>query len=376
MAKKRGAGEGSITKRKDGRWSAILTVGYSEAGKRLRRSVYGATKSEVTTKLTRLQNQKLDGTLTATTRITMGDYLDRWLGDAVKLSARPTTHQSYEQLCRLHIKPLIGGLQLTKLSPANVQWLYAELGRQGKSRRIQYQCHAVLHRALEVALKWGLVARNVSDAVERPTVRTAEVKPLDSEAVRKFIRAAAGDRLEALYVMALCTGARQGELFGLRWDDVDLQNQTVQIRRTIVEMGGEFHEHEPKTEKGKRLIVLPAMAVEALHEQRKRLLAEGLLGGGLVFPDHAGGYLRRQNVCRRSFAAILKAAKLPDTVRFHDLRHSHATMLLTAGIHPRVVQERLGHSQIAVTLGTYSHVLPTMQADAAAKVQTIMSEVG
>jgi len=374
--KKRGNGDGCIRQRKDGRWLAIITVGYSAGGKRLRKYVYGETKREVTEKLTRLQNQKLDGALQPTSKLKVDEYLQRWLEDAVKLSVRNTTYQSYSQLVRLHISPLIGGMKLASLTPANVQWLYAELDRRGKSRRIQYQCHAVLHRALEVAMKWGLVARNVADAVERPKLKTHEVKPLDDSQVRTFLAAAQDDRLHSLYVLAVCTGMRQGELFGLKWGDIDLKAGTLQVRRTIVEVDGKFYENEPKTEKGKRLIHLPESAVTALVTHRAKLMTEGLAACPLVFPNNAGGYLRRQNVARRSFSPILKTAGLPESTRFHDLRHSHATMLLSAGIHPRVVQERLGHSQIAVTLGVYSHVMPSMQAEAAAKVESLINKIG
>lgn len=329
----------------------MITVGYSASGKRLRRTIYGKTKGEVTAGLTRLQIQKLDGILSPRSTLTIGDHLDRWLEDAVTMGTRPTTYQSYSQLVRLQIKPLIGGLKLAKFMPANLPWFYAELARKGRSRRIQYQCHGVIHRALEIAVRWGLVVRNVGDAAERPTVRVAEVTPLTPEQVRAFLKASESDRLHGLYVLALSTGARQGELYGLEWPDVDFEAGTIQIRRTIVELDGVFHVHEPKTEKGKRLIVLPAVAVDALHAQRTRLMTEGLAACPLVFPDTVGGFLRRGSGNHRAFKRILKTAGLPETTRFHDPRHSHATMLLLAGVHPRVCQDRLGHSQISVTLG-------------------------
>ena len=225
--------------------------------------------------------------------------------------------------------------------------------------------------ALVTAVRWGLVIRNVAEAVDRPTVPKHEITPLDVEQAKKFLEAAESDRLHSLYVLALTTGCRQGELFGLEWSDIDLKAGTLMVRRTLVELSGKITTNEPKTAKGRRLIELPGMAVESLWQHKAKLMVEGLASCPFVFPDSEGNHLRRQNVLRRSFQPILKRTGLKD-VRFHDLRHSSATLLLSAGVHPKVVQERLGHSQIGVTMDTYSHVLPTMQREASGKLDGLL----
>lgn len=369
---RRGNGEGSIYQRPDGRWTAQVTVGYNAQGKRVRKTVYGESKGEVQEKLTRLQNSKLDGMLTDTGRLKVAAYLDRWLADVARPTIRATTHVSYEGLIRNHISPRIGGIKLDKLTPAHVQGLYSALERDGASSTIRRQCHVVLNRALKQAVQWGMVPRNVCSAAKRPRDEEKEIQPLTAEQAQALLNAAAGNRLEALYVVAVTTGMRLGELMGLQWGDVDLEAGAIQVRRTLQEVGGKFSLVETKTKKSKRKVDLPKLAVDALHEHRKRQLAAGHLAGGYVFTDTAGGHLRRSNVHRYSYKPLLKRAGLP-TIRFHDLRHTAATLLLLDGVHPKIVQERLGHSKIGVTLDTYSHVLPTMQKEAAARLDRMFA---
>jgi integrase len=180
------------------------------------------------------------------------------------------------------------------------------------------------------------------------------------------MRQAEGHRLGALFVLAVATGMRQGELFGLRWEDVDLKAGIVSVQRTLEEIDGKLRLKEPKSEKSRRRIDLPAFAIEALVRHKARMMPEGFLAGP-VFPDTEGSWLRKSNFTRKVFKPLLKKAGLPD-VRFHDLRHGHATLMLSLGEHPKVVQERLGHSQISLTLDTYSHVLPSVHRGAAAKI--------
>jgi integrase len=297
--------------------------------------------------------------------------LERWLADSVTLTVRASSLASYRQIARIHITPKIGAVKLAKLGTAHIQNLIAEMTRANKSPRLVQMAYAVLHRALFVAVRWGLVIRNVAEAVDRPTVPKHEITPLNAEQAKSFLEAAEADRLYALYVLALMTGCRQGELFGLEWADIDLKAGTLMVRRTLVELGGKITTNEPKTAKGRRLIELPQMAVEALWQHKTLLLTEGLASCPLVFCDSVGSHLRRQNVLRRSFQPILKRAGLKD-VRFHDLRHSSATLLLSAGVHPKIVQERLGHSQIGITMDIYSHVLPSMQREASGKLDGLL----
>ncbi len=368
--KRRGNGEGSIFQRSNGRWEAVITVGYNGQGKRVRRTVYGWTKKEVQDKLTELQSKKLDGSLAETGKLTVGEFLDRWLA-TTKSAIRATTYTSYEGTIRLHINPLIGGLPLQKLTPAHVQGLYTELERLGRSCYVLRLVHITLRRAFKLAVKWGITLRNVCDAVTAPRIDRREIAPLTTEQSAKLLQAATDDRLYALYVLALATGMRLGELSALQWEDVDLKAATVSVRRTLVDLKGEVYLAETKTKKSRRLIKLPVEAVEALPDHRKRMMAAGLAGCTYVFCTPLGGPIRRAAFHKNQFKPLLAAAGLPDC-RFHDLRHTSATLMLAAGVHPKVMQERLGHSDINITLDIYSHVMPAMQQDAADKLGAML----
>lgn len=371
MAGRRGKGEGSIFKRTDGTWCCRIEIGRDASGKRIRKDVYGTTKKAVTDELTRLQGLKHAGKLVADDPQTLGDYLTWWLDNAAVLRVKPKTLEWYRQVCRTHLIPQLGTIKLQRLSPANVQTRLADMARDNCSNRLMEIVVSILHRALVVAVKQGRVIRNVTDAVERPEVPKHEITPMNEEQCGRFLEAAKTDRLYPLYVLALATGCRQGELFGLKWNDIDLKTAMLQVRRTLVELKGNFTTEEPKTDASRRTIDLPQFAVDALWAHKAALLAEGLGGCELVFPDQNGNFLRRSNVTRRSFHSILKAAGL-SRIRFHDLRHSTATLLLSAGTHPKIVQERLGHTQIAMTIDIYSHAIPTMGKEAAGKLDSML----
>jgi integrase len=344
----------------------------AKPAKRVRRTVYGWTKKEVQDKLTGLQSRKLDGSLGQASKTTVAGYLSNWLENAARPTIRATTHENYKNAIDKHIAPLIGGILLSKLTPMHFQGLYAELERNGASAYTRALAHAVMHRAFKQVVKWGTMVRNVCDAVDPPRIPKSDIKPLDAEQAGKFLEAAKGTRLEALFVLAIGTGMRSGELYALQWSDVDLDGQSVMVRHTLTELRQGWTLSEPKTAKSKRRITLPAMAAEALHEHRKRMLAEGHAASPWVFCNTLGATLRRSDVRRYHFKPLLKLAGLPN-IKFHDLRHSHATLGLSAGVHPKVMQERLGHSQISVTMDTYSHVMPTMQRDAANSFDGILT---
>jgi integrase len=251
--------------------------------------------------------------------------------------------------------------------------------RAGLASRTVGHIHRVLHKSLGQAVRWGLVVRNVADAVDPPKVHRAEMRALNAEEARRLLAAAAGDPLEALYVLALTTGMRQGELLGLHWGDIDLEQGTIQVRRTIGRVRGKgFVESEPKSASGRRQITLAPSAVEALRRHWDHEFTERLGGGAvpgpasLVFCNGLGKPIEPQNLLYRPFRKLLQRAGLP-LMRFRDLRHSAATLLLSMGTHPKVVQELLGHSQINLTLDTYSHVLPGLQGDAVGKLDALLS---
>jgi integrase len=353
---RRGNGEGSISFHKaSGRYYARYHVETDKGPKRL--TIYGKTRAEVAEELTKALSDRDGGLIFDTGNVTVGEYLDRWLQDSVRGSVKDVTYQSYERLVRIHIKPAIGRQKLDKLSPAHLQGLYRKRLDDGYSPRTVQYIHVVLHRALKQALRWGMVPRNVAEAVDPPRVHREEVAPLSPEQVKTLLKTAtvSGDRLTALYVLAVHTGLRQGELLGLKWTDID--NGTLHVNRTL--SNGVLT--APKTKSSRRSIKLSQTALSALSAHRKLQLEERLRAGsewtenGLVFPSSLGNPLSRHNLTR-SWKRLLKRAGLPDT-RFHNLRHTCATLLLKAGQHPKTVQALLGHANISITLDTYSHLM-------------------
>jgi integrase len=241
-----------------------------------------------------------------------------------------------------------------------------------------HKLHVVLHKALKQAVRWGLAPRNVVDDVDAPNIQKHEVTPLTREEARRLLDTAKRDRLEALYVVAVQSGLRQGELLALRWEDVDLEARTVQVRRTLTRDGGKLAVGPTKTSKGRRTVKLTRDATEALQDHLKRQLAEIDKVGdiwqenGLVFCTGKGTLINPTNLRRRSFAPLLQRAGLPP-MTFHQLRHTAETILLLKNVNPKVVSEMLGHGNIAITLDTYSHVLPNMQSSAVAAMEEAFS---
>jgi integrase len=349
----------------------VLELGQDGHGRRKRKWITGKTKVAVLEKLTKMRAQLLTGELSDTSRLTVGVYLWRWLEDAVRPAVAPSTYTLYEGIIRLHLDPHLGHVLVTRLGPAHIQSTLATMEQQeDASPRLRQMTFAVLRAALGQALRWGMVSRNVCTAVVRPRAPRHPMKVFTPAQVLVLFAAAKSDRLGALYVVAATTGLRQGELFGLQWDDIDLPHAAVQVRHQLRELSGKVWLAPPKTGKGRRKVDLTAVAVTALREHRMRMLAEGH-PHGFVFCDTDGQPLRKSNVLRRSFLPLLARAGLP-RIRFHDLRHTAATLLLQQGVHPKVVQEMLGHAQISLTLDTYSRVLPSLGEDAARRLDALL----
>ncbi len=361
---KRGNGEGSISRRKGGGWMAQYVV-YTSDGRK-RRTVYGKTRAEVARKLAKAISNRADGLTFDAKNLTLGKYLDSWLKDSVQDTVRLTTYQGYERIVRLHIKPTLETVKLDRLTPLHVRGLYRERLESGLAPRMVQLIHTTLHKALKQAVADDLIPRNVTEAVKAPRPVSKEMQPLNPGQARALLGAARGERLEALYVLALTTGMRQGELLGLKWEDVDVEAGTLHVRRTLsTAMGEGFSFNPPKTAKSRRSIKVTQLALLALRRHRAAQLQERMKVAGLwkdhdlVFTTGIGTPVSRADLITRSFKPLLRQADLPD-VRFHDLRHTCATLLLGKGVHVKLVQELLGHSTIAVTLDTYSHVLPGM----------------
>lgn len=381
-------GDGSVYQRQDGKWVGEATVGRRADGARDRRFVYADTREEAQEKLRKLLHERDRGLLADPAKQTVGEFLSSWLQDVAKPTVRPRTYDCYSDIVERHIKPALGGVRLSKLSPQHLQRFYREKQEQGLTRTVRL-CHAVLHRALGQAAKWGLIPRNPADLVDPPKVPKKEFRPLSPEEAQRFLAAAEGDRFYALYVLAVTCGLRQGELLGLKWEDLDLERGTLQVRRQLQWVRAEGEERkgkkraepkwvltEPKSAKSRRVVTLPAVAVAALKRHKTRQTEERLRLGevwqdyGFVFTTPIGTPQDASNLLKHSFYPLLEKAGVP-RIRFHDLRHTCATVLLAQGVHPKLVQEQLGHSQISLTLDTYSHVMPDMKREVAAKMDAL-----
>jgi integrase len=373
---RRGNGEGSITRRKDGLYMARYTV-QTPTGKK-RKALYGKTRQEVAEKLTRAMADRDGGLIFDADNMKVGEYLERWLVDSVLDTVRPTTYERYEQIVRIHIRPALGAMKLKNLAPVHVRGLYREKLQAGLSARTVQYIHVTLHKALKQAVQDGLIPRNTTEAVKPPQVRREEIRPLSAEQVKVLLETACGDRLEALFVLAIHTGLRQGELLGLKWEDVDLEDGTLRVRRTLATAKGGPVLMAPKTKSSRRSVKLTQGAMDALRSHLKGQLQEidgaGSLWqeNGLVFASEIGEFLDRRYLTSRRFKALLERAQLPE-IRFHDLRYTCATLLLSSNVNPKIVSEMLGHATIAITLDTYSHVLPNMRDQAAAAMEEALS---
>ena len=368
--RRRGHGEGSIYKRKDGRWEAQLRI---ERGGR--RSLYGRSRRDAQQKLALAIRARQDGLLGASTRQSVSQYLEQWLNDVAQPSLRPSTFASYRlnvtRACRF-----FGQVRLTELRAHEIQALYAELMRASLAPRTIWQTHVVLHRAMKDAVFAGLIARNPLDGVSRPRASFNEIRTLSTTEVKRLIESTQGQRLGALWTLLTTTGLRLGEALGLTWSDIDLDYGRLSVRRALQRNRGEgLVMVEPKSARSRRLVALSLGTVRALREHALLQAAEREVAGaswpasGLVFTSKHGRALGDGYVSWR-FHKALANAELP-RIRIHDLRHTAATLLLEGGVHPKVVQEMLGHSTITLTLDTYSHVVPGIQAEAAARMQQL-----
>jgi integrase len=323
----------------------------------------------VATKLARALSDREGGLIFDAGNQSVGEYMDRWLKDSLRDTVRQSTLVRYEQLVRLHISPALGRIALKSLSAAHVQGFYRDRLDSGLSPATVQKIHAVLHKALDQAASWSLVPRNPTESVKAPRPAPEEIRPLNREQAKALLETARRERFEALYVLAVTTGLRQGELLGLKWEDVDLENSLIRVRRTLIRNRGRLLLGEPKTKRSRRTVRLTEAAVQALKEYLARQIEQmERLGDlyedqGLIFATQRGTLVNPTNLRKRSFAPLLeKAGLLP--IRSHDLRHTCATLLLSRNVNPKIVSEMLGLATIAITLDTYSHVLPTMQDSA------------
>ncbi len=388
---RRGAQEGSIFQRKDGRWVGSLNLGW-ENGRRKRRHFYAATAAEVRDQLLKARSDQSRGLPVAIERQTVAQFLEDWLEHTLKTRARPRSVESFTAIVNRHIVPVLGRIRLDKLTPQQVQALletkrqpYKVKNKAGKviekhglSPQSIVGIRTVLRSALGQALKWGMLARNVATLIDPPRIPRPQIHFLDTDGARKLLQAASGKRFEAIIVIALTLGLRRGEILGLRWSDVDFEQRSLRINQALQRVGGKLQVTEVKTERSRRGVVMPESVIRALKTRRARQAQERLLAGlewqngELVFTNPNGRPLEPITL-HREYKQMLKAVGLPTEVRFHDLRHTAASLLLAQGVHLRVIMELLGHSSISLTANTYAHVMPAAMRDVADRMESIFS---
>jgi integrase len=375
VSKKRGNGEGSITKRSDGRWMARYTVHTAIGPKR--KHIYGRTRQEVAEKLSKAVSDRVGGVVFDGDHETLEAYLRRWIDEVLRGTVKQSTLENYTYIVRLHIIPELGRVRLRALKSRDVRRLYREKLEAGLSPRTVQIIHTVLRKALQQAVRDDVLTRNVCDAVTAPRPTKKEMQPLTPEQAKSLLENVREDRLRGLYVLAITAGLREGELLGLRWDDVDLERKLLQVRRQLTRTRDGLSFTAPKRDKA-RVVRLTDIAIAALKAHREAQNEERARAGSLweetslVFTSSIGTPVDVGNLTYRSFRPLLKRTNLP-RIRFHDLRHTCATLLLSKGTHPKIVQEMLGHANISMTMDTYSHVLPDMQEKAVSAMDDALS---
>ena len=396
MAKRRADGEGSIFKREsDGLWVGRLPIGVNPDGGTKFRTFYGKKQSIVKQKLDEAKANIHNNTYVEPNKFTVSQWLDSWLNVTMKSAIKDTTWLGYESMIKKHINPLIGGIKLMQLQTVHLQRMYNEKLLSGRAdgkdgglspRTVRY-IHQVIHGALDQALKEKLISFNVAEAVKLPKDPRKEMKVLETGDVEKFLEVAKNNRYYkhyyTAYLLELYTGLRRGELLGLRWKDIDLNNCTLQVVQQLVKVGSKHILRELKTESSQnRIISLPDEMVQQLKEHKKQqserlkdlgyndLQVKEHITYGLVFISEIGGIIQPRNFTR-NFKGVLRTAGLGD-IRFHDMRHTFALLSLQQGVDIKTLQSDLGHHSIEVTLDKYGHVNMDMKKDAATRRSSIL----
>jgi integrase len=373
---RRAHGTGSVFQRLDRKGKQWVAQIFLENGKTRQR--YFQTQEEAAHALNEMLYEQRHGTLITEKDQTVKQHFERWL-EVHKTKIRWSTYLGYRSILKKHILPTLGHVPLQRLRALDIDALYARKLGEGYAPGTIEGIHMVIHMALKQAVRWQLVARNVSEDVSPPReTQPQERQILTPEQAQKLLAAAKGHRLEAMLTLALATGMRRGELLALRWQDIDVQHKCLHVRHSANRLPGGYRVTEPKTASGKRKITLPQFVLEVLQQYRIRQLEAKLKAGpqweehDLVFCNIYGRFLNT-NSLQMLFSSLLKKAGLPH-MRFHDLRHSAATILLSMGVPAKVVQELLGHSHISITLGVYGHVLASMQQEAMDKLDELFGK--
>ncbi|MDO8636750.1 MAG: site-specific integrase [Dehalococcoidia bacterium] len=376
---------GHIRKRGKDSWTVVISLGHDpSSGKRLQKwvSIKG-TKRDAEKALAEFIHSIEEGSYIKPHRLTVGEWLNQWLESYAGLHSSPRTAENYGSVIRRHLIPSLGALLLFQLRPQHLQSYYARAlsqgradGQGGLSAASVLRHHKVISQALGFAVKQGLLARNVAQACDPPHPARPSMSTLAEGDVPRFLVTAQGTPYYVLFYTALYTGMRRGELLGLRWGDLDLDMATLSVVQTLQRVGGAYIIKEPKSQRSRRQVSLPPSLALLLRKYRTEqsalhvLLGKPLSDGDLVFA-HPDGMPFEPSVISHQFAWVLRKAGLPH-IRLHDLRHTHASLMLKAGVHPKIVSERLGHASVAITLDTYSHTVPGLQEAAAQRFDRML----
>ncbi len=373
---------GQIIKRGDKTWLVRIFMGRDGAGKRhyMNKTIRG-NKKDAETFLSKTQTQISSGTFVEPSLLTIDEYLDKWLDAAARPRLSERTLADYSEVLKRYVRPKLGNTTISQLQPLEIQELYSEMQVRGLSARTVRGTHVVLSSALKQAVRWRMLFVNPAQSVELPKRTRREMKALSPNEATAFLEAAREDPHGLVFALGLVTGMRPEEYLALQWKDIDLQQGTATVQRTLCwrrQKGGGWYFGEPKTAQSRRTVPLPASIVRELGHHKARQAETRLKKGAkyqaldLVFVTDTGGPLHSENLATRNFRAIRDRAKLPSSITPYSLRHTCATLLLLAGENPKVVSERLGHSSIVMTLDTYSHVLPSMQQGATEKLEKML----
>jgi integrase len=343
---------------------------------------FHGNRTEAQKRLRQILAELDNGIFTKPGKTTMTDYLDTWLHDYCKPSLSPRTVELYSYICRVHVIPTIGKITLTELKPQHLQNLYSGKLSSGLSPRTVQLCHVAIHKALKNAVRINLLSRNVADAAQKPKIQRPEMHPMTENDLNRFLDTAKQGNYYALFYTYLFTGMRRGELLAVRWCDVDLLGMQISVSRTTQYLNGVKNHitfKEPKSQKSRRLIALSPSNAMVLEEHRKQqekmresLQLPPMAEDDLVFSHWDGRPLLPPSITHAWIKLVRKCGL--NGIRLHDARHTHATIMLKQGVHPKIVQERLGHSTISTTLDTYSHVAPGLQQAAAMAFDDILKK--
>ncbi|QIZ07625.1 site-specific integrase [Priestia megaterium] len=373
---------GSI--KKDGySWYVAFDLGKDPiTGKRKQKRKRGFKTKKEAEKYLKQLNAINKGTYFEPSEITLSEYLDYWLENHAKPNTAKRTYENYQYMINLHLKPVLGHINISKLQPSHLQEYYAQKLSNGKidegglSAQSVKHHHRLIFKALKDAVKWQLIVRNVAEAVTPPKTRKVEMQTWDNEQVKVFLEVSKDSPYYQIFLTAINTGMRRGEVLGLRWQDIDFDNNMIYVRQSLQEVKKEgLTFKEPKSGKSRSISITPSLTKEfkkiyKLQLEHKLLLGQGYHDLDLVFAQKNGKPIQPTEMAR-NYRKMVDKSGLP-YIRFHDLRHTHATLLLQQGVHPKVVSERLGHSTIGITMDTYTHVLPNMQKEAALLLEQLI----